>query len=77
MSSASRGLIPGRLTKHLRNYGAQTGIISTIDTDPLSLLKKVRAHPGISAFDLVKEVTTDKVYRWTEGCWKWCVNEAE
>ncbi len=65
-----QGLDTRALTKHLRNYGAQAGIISTIDTDPLNLLKKVRAHPGISTFDLVKEVTTNKVYTWKEGCWK-------
>ena len=65
-----QGLDTRALTKHLRNFGAQPGIISTIDADPSNLLKKVRAHPGISTFDLVKEVTTDKVYNWTEGCWK-------
>jgi len=65
-----QGLDTRALTKHLRNYGAQAGIISTIDTDPLNLLKKVRAYPGISTFDLVKEVTTNKVYTWEEGCWK-------
>lgn len=70
-----QGLDTRALTKHLRNYGAQPGIISTTDTDPLSLLQKVKAHPGISAFDFVKEVTTDKVYHWTEGCWEWCSEE--
>ncbi|MFZ2197044.1 MAG: glutamine-hydrolyzing carbamoyl-phosphate synthase small subunit [Thermodesulfovibrionales bacterium] len=65
-----QGLDTRALTKHLRNYGAQAGIISTIDADPLNLLKKVRAHPGISTFDLVKEVTTKKTYIWKEGCWK-------
>ncbi len=70
-----QGLDTRALTKHLRNYGAQPGIISTTDTDPHSLLKKVKAHPGISAFDFVKEVTTDKVYHWTEGCWEWCNKE--
>ncbi len=54
------------LTRHLRNYGAQMGIISTIDLEPASLLKKVRAHPGISAFDLVKEVTARGSYKWTD-----------
>jgi carbamoyl-phosphate synthase small subunit len=60
------------LTRYLRNHGAQMGIISTSDLQPESLLKKVRAHPGISAFDLVKDVSTSEVYSWTEGCWKWC-----
>lgn len=63
------------LTRHLRNYGAQMGIISTVDLNPESLLEKVKAHPGISAFDLVKDVTTKERYSWKEGCWKWCVVE--
>ena len=37
----------------------------------LALLEKVKAHPGISAFDYVKEVSTKKIYKWEEGCWKW------
>ncbi len=60
------------LTRHLRTHGAQMGIISTADQDPLSLLARVRAHPGISSSDLVKEVTVAQPYAWNEGCWKWC-----
>ncbi|MEW6117389.1 MAG: glutamine-hydrolyzing carbamoyl-phosphate synthase small subunit [Nitrospirota bacterium] len=63
------------LTRHLRNNGAQPGIISTTDLDPRSLYRKVRTYPGISTFDLVKEVTTGAPYQWNEGCWKWCVVE--
>jgi len=51
------------------------GIISTTDLSPESLLEKVKAHPGISAFDLVKDVTTKKQYKWEEGCWEWCSKE--
>ncbi len=60
------------LTKHLRTHGAQMGILSTIDFEPKSLLAKVKAHPGISAFDFVQEVTTGEQYAWTEGCRQWC-----
>src|SRR4030042_822381 len=56
------GIDTRALTRHLRDHGAQMGIISTMDLNPESLLKKVRAHPGISAFDLVKDVTTKKEY---------------
>lgn len=63
------------LTRHLRNRGAQMGIISTVDHDPGSLLAKIRKHPGISAFDLVKDVTTRRVYEWKESCWEWCTEE--
>jgi carbamoyl-phosphate synthase small subunit len=68
------GIDTRALTRHLRNHGAQMGIISTVDTDPESLLGKVRSHPGISAFDLVKDVTTREAYTWEEGCWKWNKN---
>jgi carbamoyl-phosphate synthase small subunit len=70
-----QGIDTRALTRHLRNNGAQMGIISTVDPGPASLLEKVRSHPGISAFDLVKGVTTKEVYRWEEGCWKWCTEE--
>ncbi len=65
------------LTRHLRNYGAQMGIISTIDLNPKSLLEKVRAHPGISAFDLVKEVTTKKSFTWKDSVWQWQLPQKE
>lgn len=61
------------LTRHLRSHGAQMGIISTDSRDPQKLLEKVKAHPGISAFDYVKEVSTKEIYTWDEGCWKWGV----
>lgn len=65
-----QGIDTRALTRHLRNFGAQMGIISCVDNDPYSLLSKVRAHPGISAFDFVKEVTTKENYTWNEGVWK-------
>ena len=65
------GIDTRALTRHIRNYGAQMGIISMIDQNPQALLEKVRKHPGISAFDLVKEVTTKKVFRWKHSIWKW------
>ena len=69
------GIDTRALTRHLRDYGAQMGIISSVNPDPRNLLEKVRKHPGISAFDLVKDVTTKKKYSWKEGCWQWCVVE--
>ncbi len=66
-----QGIDTRALTRHLRNYGAQMGIISTADLDPRNLLEKVKKHPGISAFDLVKEVTAGQPYEWKEGVWKW------
>ncbi|NTU43860.1 MAG: hypothetical protein HGA78_12590 [Nitrospirales bacterium] len=64
------GLDTRALTRHLRSRGAQMGILSTVDNDPESLLRKVRQHPGISAQDLVKEMTTRELFQWSEGCWR-------
>src|SRR5208283_3892649 len=66
------GIDTRALTRHLRNHGAQMGIISTIDIDPAGLLRKVKAHPGISTVNYVSEVTAAARYQWAEGCWKWC-----
>jgi carbamoyl-phosphate synthase small subunit len=68
------GIDTRALTRHLRDYGSQMGIISTKDHNPESLLKKVRKHPGIVGIDLVKEVTSKKGYLWKEGVWKWKPN---
>ncbi|MBC8412852.1 MAG: glutamine-hydrolyzing carbamoyl-phosphate synthase small subunit [Nitrospira sp.] len=64
------GIDTRALTRHIRDNGVQPGIISTIDKDHKSLLAKVRKYPGISAFDLVGEVSTKQQYKWSEGLWK-------
>ncbi len=69
---AIHGIDTRALTRHLRTHGVQMGILSSIDTDPHSLFKKIKDHPGISSMDLVKEVTTKEPYKWKEGCWRWC-----
>jgi carbamoyl-phosphate synthase small subunit len=64
-----QGLDTRALTRHLRDNGAQNGIISTIDTDHASLLKKVRAVPSMAGLDLATGVSSDKPYQWSEGLW--------
>lgn len=66
-----QGIDTRMLTKHIRDKGAQMGIISTVDLDPESLLSKVKTAPSISSQDLVGSVTTDKLYNWQERVWKW------
>ncbi|MBI5212394.1 MAG: glutamine-hydrolyzing carbamoyl-phosphate synthase small subunit [Nitrospirae bacterium] len=68
--TAIQGIDTRALTRHLRNSGAQMGIISANDLKPESLLEKVGKHSGISAYDFVKDVTTKEKYSWKEGCWK-------
>jgi len=64
------GIDTRALTSHLRDNGVQMGIISTIDHDHESLIEKASNHPGISSLDLVKEVTTQKPYQWTQPLWR-------
>jgi len=42
-------------------------VISTEDMDDKSLIKKAKASPGLVGRDLVKEVTCDELFRWTQS----------
>ena len=53
------------LTRHIRQYGALRGAISTEDLDPESLRRKADAAPTTSDEDLVAEVTCGEPYEWT------------
>ena len=59
------------LTKLIRSKGAQKAAVSTIDTDPESLLRRVRDARGIVGVDLVTEVSCDSPYTWNEGTGAW------
>ena len=63
------GLDTRALTRHLRDKGAQNGIISTTDFNPASLIAKARAIPSMSGLDLASGVSCTKPYHWTEGLW--------
>jgi carbamoyl-phosphate synthase small subunit len=54
------------LTRHLRQYGALRGVVSTVDLDPVSLQQKALALPTTSELDLVAEVTCSAPYQWSE-----------
>ncbi len=64
------GIDTRALVRHIRTVGAQTGIISSIDTDPESLIAKARLAPSIVGRDLVQEVTCKEPYQTTEGLWE-------
>lgn len=64
------GIDTRALVRHIRDNGVQTGIISSIDLDPVSLVEKARKAPAIVGRDLVQEVTCKQPYHWTEGPWK-------
>lgn len=64
-----QGLDTRALTRHLRDKGAQNGIISTVDLNHESLIAKARAVPSMSGLDLASGVSCTQPYHWTEGGW--------
>jgi len=62
-----QGIDTRALTKHIRDAGAQLGIISTVDLDPQSLREKLEKAPQYVGRDLVKEVTCPQPYPWKQG----------
>ncbi len=56
-----------KLTRLLREKGAQSGCIMTGDVDPAICVQHANKFPGIAGMDLAKFVTTDKPYQWCYG----------
>lgn len=55
-----------RLTRLLRDKGAQNGCIMTGEVDTQQALQMARAYPGIKGKDLAKEVSVTQTYQWQE-----------
>jgi carbamoyl-phosphate synthase small subunit len=64
-----QGIDTRALTRHLRDHGAQEGIVSTEELDPARLVERARALPGLVGRDLVSEVTVGEPHGWQEGRW--------
>jgi carbamoyl-phosphate synthase small subunit len=56
-----------KLTRILREKGAQSGCLMAGFVDEAEALKRARAFPGLVGMDLAKEVSCDKPYEWAEG----------
>lgn len=65
------GIDTRALTRHLRDAGAQTGVISHLECDADRVVEKARSAPGILGRDLVAEVTCRAPYTWTSGTGVW------
>jgi carbamoyl-phosphate synthase small subunit len=63
-----------RLTRHLRDHGAQNGAIGT--DGPEALLRRAREAPDMNGLDLVQRVTPRERYGWTEGRGAWATGPA-
>src|SRR5215472_6243686 len=63
------GIDTRALVRHLRTRGAQEAVISSVDLDAESLVRKAKASPGLVGRDLVREVTSAEPYDWDYGDW--------
>ncbi len=61
-----------KLTRLLREKGAQSGCIMTGDTiDETAAVRAAKKFPGLKGMDLAKAVSTKKIYQWNDGLlWK-------
>lgn len=64
-----QGIDTRALTRHLRDHGAQEGIISTEEPDGARLAERARALPGLIGRDLVTEVSVEAPHGWSQGPW--------
>lgn len=58
---AIEGVDTRALVRHVRDNGAQRAVLSTVDTDPQSLLEKVRQSESLVGVNHVAEVSRDAV----------------
>ena len=67
------GIDTRTLVRRLRTQGAMKGVLSSIDLDDASLVRKAQASPGLEGRDLVREVVPNEVRVWEEGLSPWSV----
>lgn len=59
-----------RLTRILRDKGSQNGaIVAGAEATAERALELAKAFPGLKGMDLAKEVTSEKVWNWTQSEW--------
>ena len=62
---AISGVDTRAIVRNIRNKGALKGIISTLDSDHASLVKKAKASLGLVGRDLVSEVMPNEARQWS------------
>jgi carbamoyl-phosphate synthase small subunit len=59
-----------RLTRILREKGAQSGCLMAGEIEINTALSRAKGFPGLAGMDLAKVVTTEKPYEWSHGRWQ-------
>jgi carbamoyl-phosphate synthase small subunit len=71
---AIAGIDTRRLTRILRDQGAQNGCLMAGAVDRGEALRRARAFPGLKGMDLAKVVSCTKSYAWDRGSWQLATN---
>ncbi|TVQ71904.1 MAG: carbamoyl-phosphate synthase small subunit [Oceanospirillales bacterium] len=58
-----------RLTRILREKGAQNGCIMAGDVDEQKAIQLAKGFPGLKGMDLAKVATSEDTYSWNQGEW--------
>jgi carbamoyl-phosphate synthase small subunit len=66
---AIAGIDTRKLTRLLREKGAQNGCLMAGQIDEAAALASARAFPGLAGMDLAKEVSCAQSYEWTDSTW--------
>ncbi len=66
---AIAGIDTRRLTRLLREKGAQAGCLMAGDVDEAQALQAARNFAGLAGMDLAKEVSCTAAYAWNESVW--------
>jgi len=67
---AIAGIDTRRLTRILRDKGAQNGCILAGSDDEARAIELARSFPGLAGMDLAKVVSTASPYEWTQTEWR-------
>jgi len=67
---AIAGIDTRKLTRILREKGAQNGCLASGEIDEEKSVAAARRFPGLAGMDLAKVVSADQPYAWSEGEWQ-------
>jgi len=63
------GIDTRAVTRRIRLSGSQRAVITRDVSNPASAVARARKHPSMEGCDLVREVTSSKMYEWDEPLW--------